>query len=116
MAIINIPSGSWENISIDIFGEFKAAPIHQIFLIAYNDLYFHFHEVALYCTVTVKSSLIFLTALFSRYGFVKELASDNEEQFVHQNLKIFYKSMELSILKQLFIIHKVILLNDLTVY
>lgn len=55
--------GPWQKLSIDIFGEVKAAPSHQKFVITFINLYSHYRitELALCGTVTSNSvSGIFL--------------------------------------------------------
>ena len=51
--------GPWQKLSIDIFGEVKAAPSHQKFVITCVDLYSHYPEVALCGTVTTKTVIDF---------------------------------------------------------
>jgi hypothetical protein len=67
-----LPDGPWQKISVDIAGEFLAAPHHQRYVIVAVDQYSKWPEAAACSTVTSSSVIEFLTSLFDRFGLVKE--------------------------------------------
>ncbi len=62
------PSGPWRRISVDIAGEFVAAPHHQRFLLVAVDHYSKWPEAVATGTVTSAVVIEFLTQLFDRFG------------------------------------------------
>jgi transposase InsO family protein len=79
---IEWPSGPWRKIAVDIAGEFQAAPPHQRFLLVTVDLYSKWPEVMFCSTITTATVTKFLTLLFSRFGLVDEIITDNGKQLV----------------------------------
>jgi transposase InsO family protein len=76
------PSGPWRKIAIDIAGEFQSAPQHQRFLLVAVDLYSKWPEVMLCTTITTATVTEFLTSIFSRFGLVDEIITDNGKQLI----------------------------------
>ena len=85
------PQGPWRRISVDIAGEFVAAPHHQRFIIVAIDHYSKWPEAAVCGSVTSSSVIEFLTSLFDRFGLVEELITDNGVQFVSAEFQAFLR-------------------------
>ena len=79
---IEWPNGPWRKIAVDIAGEFQAAPQHQRYMIVAVDLHSKWPEVMLCGTVTSSKVIEFMTSLFSRFGLVDEVITDNGRQLV----------------------------------
>lgn len=84
-----LPTGPWQKLSIDIAGEFQAAPDHQRYLIVAVDLYSKWVEVTACSTVTTSSIVNFLSTLFERYGLIQEVVTDNGVQFTSHEFASF---------------------------
>lgn len=85
------PRVPWQRIGIDIFGEVKAAPEHQKFVVVVLDHYSHWPELTCCGTVTSTSIIEFLTTLFCRYGLPEQLVSDNGPQFKSAQFEDFLR-------------------------
>ena len=90
---IEWPSEPWRKIAIDIAGEFQVAPSHQRFLVVVVDLHSKWPEVMMCGTVTTTNVIEFLTSLFSRFGLVDEIISDNGRQFVSAEFQQFLSNL-----------------------
>jgi hypothetical protein len=90
---VSCPEGPWQKISLDIAGEFMAAPHNQRFLIVAIDHFSKWPEVAACGNVTSSSVIEFLTSLFDRFGLVNEIITDNGAQFVSFEFEEFLKSL-----------------------
>jgi hypothetical protein len=86
---VQLPSGPWKKISLDIAGEFHAAPYHQRFIVAAIDYYSKWPEAAACGTVTSATLIQFLTALFDRFGLVDEVVTDNGPQMTSLEFRKF---------------------------
>jgi hypothetical protein len=86
---VQLPSGPWKKISLDIAGEFHAAPYHQRFIVAAIDYYSKWPEAAACGTVTSATLIQFLTALFDRFGLVDEVVTDNGPQMTSCEFRKF---------------------------
>jgi RNase H-like domain found in reverse transcriptase/Integrase zinc binding domain/Integrase core domain/Reverse transcriptase (RNA-dependent DNA polymerase) len=78
---VALPSGPWKKISLDLAGEFIAAPAHQKYLIVAVDYYSKWPEAATCGNPTTEAVIEFLTILFDRFGLVDEICTDNGVQF-----------------------------------
>jgi hypothetical protein len=85
------PVGPWRRLSLDIAGEFVAAPHHQRFIIAAIDQYSKWPEAAVCGTVTSSAVIDFLSTLFERFGLIEELVTDNGVQFVSEEFQQFLR-------------------------
>jgi hypothetical protein len=92
---LQLPSGPWRKLAIDIAGEFKAAPHHQRYVIVAVDLYSKWPEAEVCGSVTSTAVIEFLTNLFNRYGLVDEIVSDNGVQFVSAEFQTFLRSLNI---------------------
>ncbi len=90
-----LPAGPWRRISVDVAGEFKAAPHHQRFLIVVTDHYSRWPEVAACENVTSATIITFLTQLFDRLGLADELISDNGSPLVSAQFEEFLSSLDI---------------------
>ncbi|PAA87296.1 hypothetical protein BOX15_Mlig033351g1 [Macrostomum lignano] len=81
MIITSTPAAAWEDLQLDICGEFKRAPRHQRFAIVLVDKFSRWPEVALEETVTTKSIINFLEIIWTRWGTPKSITTDNGPQF-----------------------------------
>lgn len=90
---IEWPEKPWRKIAIDIAGEFHAAPQHQRFLLVAVDLHSKWPEVMMCNTITSTKVIEFLTSLFSRFGLVDEIISDNGRQFVSTEFEQFLTNL-----------------------
>jgi transposase InsO family protein len=86
---IPLPSGPWRKLSLDIAGEFVAAPHHQRYVIVATDVYSKWPEVAACGSPTSSAVIEFLTSLFDRFGLVEEIITDNGVQFVSSEFEDF---------------------------
>jgi transposase InsO family protein len=86
---IPLPSGPWRKLSLDIAGEFVAAPHHQRYVIVATDVYSKWPEVAACGSPTSSAVIEFLTSLFDRFGLVEEITTDNGVQFVSSEFEDF---------------------------
>ena len=85
------PSDPWRRASVDIAGEFVAAPHHQRFIIVAVDHFSKWPGAAVCGTVTSSVVIEFLTSLFDRYGLIEELVTDNGVQFTSVEFQTFLK-------------------------
>jgi len=90
---IDWPAEPWRKIAIDIAGEFQAAPSHQRFLVVVFDLHAKWPEVMVCGTITTAKIIEFLSSLFSRFGLVDEVISDNGRQFVSAEFDQFLSNL-----------------------
>ena len=90
---IAFPFGPWQKLSLDIAGEFVAAPHHQRLLIVAMDYYSKWPEAVACGRVTSGSVIEFLASLFERFGLVDEIVTDNGVQFVSTEFEDFLKSL-----------------------
>ena len=90
---IEWPSEPWRKIAIDIAGEFQVAPSHQRFVVVAVDLHSKWPEVMMCGTITSTNIIEFLTSLFSRFGLVDEIISDNGRQFVSAEFQQFLSNL-----------------------
>jgi transposase InsO family protein len=90
-----LPSGPWRRISVDIAGEFVAAPQHQRFLIVAVDHYSKWPEVTAVGTVTTSTVIKFLSTLFEHYGLIEECITDNGVQFTSAEFRDFLSSLNI---------------------
>ena len=85
------PSGPWRRLSLDIAGEYIAAPHHQRFIIVAVDHFSKWPEVGVSGSVTSSVIIDFLTVLFDRFGLIEELITDNGVQFTSDEFQTFLK-------------------------
>jgi hypothetical protein len=90
---VPFPAGPWRKISLDIAGEFMAAPHHQRFVVVAIDYYTKWPEAAVCGHVTSAAVIDFLTGLFDRYGLVEEIVTDNGTQFTSVEFTDFLHSL-----------------------
>lgn len=86
---VQLPSGPWRKISLDIAGEFNVAPDHQRYIVAAIDYYSKWPEAAACGTVTSATLIQFLTAIFDRFGLVDEVVTDNGPQMTSLEFRQF---------------------------
>ena len=84
---LEIPNGPWERINIDFAGPF----MNKMWLICV-DAYSKFPEVISMNVTTAKRTIKELSLLFSRYGYPKQLISDNGPQFISSEFASFLRS------------------------
>jgi hypothetical protein len=86
---VQLPAGPWRKLSLDIAGEFRAAPDHQKFIVAAIDYYSKWPEAGACGTVTSAKLISFLTSLFNRFGLVDEIVTDNGPQMTSLEFRQF---------------------------
>jgi hypothetical protein len=89
---VALPAGPWRKLSLDIAGEFVAAPQHQRYLIVAVDYYSKWPEVGMCGSPTTAAVTDFLTGLFERFGLVEEITTDNGVQFTSTEFADFVQS------------------------
>ena len=91
---VELPSGPWEKLAIDITGPFKS---HEYkYAVVVIDYYSKWPEVAFMSEVTSSSIIRFLTQLFAREGLPSEIVSDNGVQFVSTEFKQFLQRLNIT--------------------
>ena len=85
------PEKPWHHLQIDIFGEVQIAPQNKRFLIVMYDLHSKWPEIATAGTVTSRSIINVLEDLFTRWGLVKIIQTDNGPQFTSHEFSEFLK-------------------------
>ena len=88
-----LPSGAWRKLSLDIAGEFVAAPRGHRFMLVAVDYYSKWPETATCESVTSSAVIEFLSGLFDRYGLVEEISTDNGPQFTSSEFRSFLQSL-----------------------
>jgi hypothetical protein len=78
---VPLPSGPWRKLSLDIAGEFIAAPRAHRYMLVAMDYFSKWPEATTCEYVTSTAVITFLTALFDRFGLVEEVVTDNGPQF-----------------------------------
>ena len=81
------PSRPWQRLHIDFAGPFQG----QMFLMVV-DSHSKWPEVVPMSKTTTDATIIELRRLFSSYGLLDQVVSDNGPQFVSEEFKIFLKS------------------------
>jgi transposase InsO family protein len=81
MTITSTPAAAWQELQLDICGEFKAAPRHQRFAIVLIDKFSRWPEVSLVESVTTKVIIDFLDVIWTRWGIPESITTDNGPQF-----------------------------------
>jgi hypothetical protein len=89
---VPVPSGPWKKISLDIAGEFVAAPTQHRYVIVAVDYFSKWPEAAACTTVTSSTVIEFLTTIFDRLGLVEEIVTDNGVQFTSAAFEDFLKA------------------------
>jgi transposase InsO family protein len=92
---VPLPAGPWRKLSLDIAGEFVAAPANRKYLIVAVDYYSRWPEVAACGSPTTDTVIEFLTALFDRYGLVDEICTDNGVQFTSAAFADFLRAHDI---------------------
>ncbi len=89
---VNLPSGPWRKISLDIAGEFVAAPRGHRFMLVAVDYFSKWPEAVTCESVTSSVVIDFLNSLWDRFGLVEEVATDNGSQFTSSEFTSYLKS------------------------
>ncbi len=79
---VDWPTKPWEHLQMDICGELASVPHHQRFLVVVYDLHSKWPEVVPMGSVTASAIVDFLEQLFSRWGMLRAITTDNGPQFV----------------------------------
>ncbi len=79
---VELPSASWEKVSIDIVGPFETAPSECRYAITLMDYFSKWPEVAFTSRVDTSTVKHLLTTAFSRERNPKELVSYNGPQYI----------------------------------
>ena len=74
---VRFPAGPWRKPSLDIIGEFVAAPSCDRYMIVAIDYYSKWPEVATCSSATSGAVIEFLNHLFDRFGLIEEMVTDN---------------------------------------
>ena len=88
-----LPSGAWRKLSLDIAGEFVAAPRGHRFMLVAMDYYSKWPEAATCESVTSSAVIEFLNGLFDRYGLVEEISTDSGPQFTSSEFRSYLQSL-----------------------
>eukprot|EP00118_Oscarella_pearsei_P020264 m.218920 g.218920 ORF g.218920 m.218920 type:complete len:1393 (+) comp39915_c0_seq7:688-4866(+) len=87
------PRQPGSEIQVDIFGEVKAAPADQRFLIVIHDLHSKWPEVKAYPSVAAAVIVDFMRELFARWGIPDSVTTDNGPQFVSYEFGEFLRGL-----------------------
>lgn len=90
---VKLPSGPWRKLSLDIAGEFVAAPRGHRFMLVAMDYFSKWPEAATCESVTSSAVIEFLNGLFDRHGLVEEISTDNGPQFTSSEFKTYLQSL-----------------------
>ena len=90
---VPLPSGPWRKLSLDIAGEFVAAPRAHRYMLVAIDYFSKWPEAATCEYVTSSAVITFLTTLFDRFGLVEEIVTDNGPQFISSEFTSFLSSL-----------------------
>ena len=88
------PSRPWEHVQLDICGEIhgRGVPHHQRFLVVVYDLHSKWPEVVPVGTVTSQVLIRILDRLFSQWGVVRTITTDNGPQMTSAEFSDFLAS------------------------
>lgn len=86
------PDVAWRKISLDIAGEFVAAPTQHRYMIVAIDYHSKWPETATCSRVTSSAVIDFLNQIFDRFGLVEEIVTDNGAQFVSSEFESYLLS------------------------
>ena len=89
---VQFPAGPWRKLSVDIAGEFVAAPSSHRYMIVTIDYFSKWPEVATCSCVTSGAVIEFLNRLFDRFGLVEEIVIDNGTQFTSVEFETYLKA------------------------
>jgi hypothetical protein len=92
---VKLPTGPWRKLSLDIAGEFMAAPRQHRFMLVAIDYYSKWPEAVTCESVTSSTVISFLTQLFDRFGLVEEIVTDNGTQFTSVEFESFLSSLSI---------------------
>lgn len=90
---VPLPSGPWRKLSLDIAGEFVAAPRAHRYMLVAIDYFSKWPEARTVEYVTSSAVINFLTTLFDRFGLVEEVVTDNGPQFISNEFTSFLASL-----------------------
>ena len=90
---VKLPSGPWRKLSLDIAGEFVAAPRGHRFMLVAMDYFSKWPEAATCESVTSSAVIDFLNGLFDRYGLVEEISTDNGPQFTSSEFRSYLQGL-----------------------
>jgi hypothetical protein len=90
---VPLPSGPWRKLSLDIAGEFVAAPRAHRYMLVAIDYFSKWPEARTVEYVTSSAVINFLTTLFDRFGLVEEVVTDNGPQFISNEFTSFLVSL-----------------------
>jgi len=90
---VRFPTEPWRKLSLDIAGEFVAAPSCHRFIIVAIDYYSKWPEVATCSSVTSGAIIEILNRLFDRFGLVEEIVIDNGSQFKSVEFEAYLKTL-----------------------
>ena len=82
-----LPRGPWAKGAVDLVG-----PIDGKCILTYIDYYSSYPEACVLKEITSREVIKALTDIFARFGFPKEIVSDNGKQFVSEEFEAFLKS------------------------
>ena len=85
MQRVEPPSGSWQDVAIDVLGPFPSGEN----LLVVVDYYSRFFEVVVMRTTTSQKIIEALMPIFTRYGYQFSVKSDNPPQFVSEKFEVF---------------------------
>ncbi|KAL0177289.1 hypothetical protein M9458_026183, partial [Cirrhinus mrigala] len=79
---VDWPTKLWAHLQMDICGELASVPYHQRFLVVVYDLHSKWPRVVPMDSVIASAMVDFLEQLFSRWGILQAITTDNGPQFV----------------------------------
>ena len=82
-----LPRGPLVKGAVDLVG-----PVDGKFIFTYIDDYSSYPEAYILKEITSREVIKALTDVFARFGFPKELVSDNGKQFISEEFEAFLKS------------------------
>ena len=93
---VKLPKQPWQKLQIDIVDEIHGAPSTHKYIIVVHDLHSKWAEIHLCSHVSSQRVISFLCDLFTRWGLLEVIISDNG----HTNLHLFWPTKESSIPQQ----------------
>lgn len=86
---VPLPDGAWEKLAFDIMGPYEHRPQHQRFVLVLVDYYSKWPEVKFVSSITTDVVIRFLTEVFVREGYPRELVTDNGTQLRSDQMNKF---------------------------
>ncbi|MCP4347184.1 MAG: transposase family protein, partial [Desulfobacterales bacterium] len=89
------PDKPWSELSLDITGPFSTAPEHQRFAVVVQDYFSKYPVVLLTGKITSSIIIKWLKKVFSLFGNLLKIRSDNGPQFISEEFKSFLADLNI---------------------